>query len=477
MRSRRGILVASALLAACAAPQEDETAAPDITDAAAVERSADQRATTEATDPTGLPDPWEHWDDHHAAYEWLRTALAEEHLDDPALAASAVDLLVVDEQDLDEARQLAATIEDGEGHRELHSLLLRTRPNPDVLFDYLERHIADTIQKGESRPTRRGLIYGWEMSYFLESALEAYEQSGEPRFAELARDAMLAMLDHRDDVEGRLDEFRGRVLEAWGTDHLLDDGRYTNVVTHGGRIAAPMARYAWIVEGDPSLHEDHAADADLLLDAATATIMEFDDEFRTSDDGTYGYYWRDTHDRIDALNHQTSVGQAHLYLAQLDDDAQLHRRRDQLLEFTRRSLHREHGGTVSWQYAPEPGAWTGSAPEPIWKGQVTLRFLVHATRLGQGFDEYDLPDIAASIERNVIRDGVELNSVIAETVEPLDEVETRHGGAENLLPYLLLADYHDGLETTILDVAQDHDVEGWFSHPKTVVGYAHRLDD
>jgi hypothetical protein len=49
-------------------------------------------------------------------------------------------------------------------------------------------------------------------------------------------------------------------------------------------------------------------------------VLELDDELRISEEHGYGCYWRATHDMVDALNHQTSVAVAFLYLAELSED-------------------------------------------------------------------------------------------------------------------------------------------------------------
>ncbi|MFA9429079.1 hypothetical protein [Egicoccus sp. AB-alg2] len=415
--------------------------------------------------------------DAYDAYGWLvgklRAGEADAEFDARFEAAAA--LLFVDR---DEREAVLAQVADRDAVLDLTAVyepLMRARPNADLLYAWVakELHRDDT-----GAGSRRGSGFAWRDSYALEAALLGYEATGQERFLVSARDRMLGMLDHRDDVLGRVDEHRERVLKAWGTDHLDPDGRHYNVVTHAGRIAAPMAWYAWLVAQDPELGDEHADAAARLVAAAQEALLEFDDELVVADDGSYAYYWRSTHDRIDPVNHQTSVGEALVYLAALSDDPYWELRATQTAAFVRQVMYYEDDGTVAWQYAARPEDPLGSRPEPIWKSQITIRFLRHAERLGVGFDAEDLAAVAESFRVNVLRDGSERNAMFAAELVALDRREDhRYGGPNNLTPHLLLGAYHDDLHEQLFDIiVSEPAVGGWFAHGKTAAAYAYVLD-
>jgi hypothetical protein len=463
---RRGLVVACVLLVGCAAPE----GAVEEGDPA---REEPQPTAVEGGDPPTAAT----WDDAYDAYDWLRERLAAGELDDTGLAEAAVGRVLVDEDERRAARDELARLSRGEDRRrELYGLLMRARPNPDVLYAHLEPRVAEALAEADERPTQRGLVYGWQLSYLLEAALEAYEASGQERFLVLVRDATLEVLSHRDDAVGLEDEHRGRVLRAWGTDHLLDDGGYTNVVTHAGRIAAPMARYAWNVAREPSLGDEHTEAAAHLAEAAGEAVLEFDDELRTSEEDGYGYYWRVTHDMVDALNHQTSVAEAFLYLAEVSEDPVFAERLEQLDGFVRWAMYRKDDGTVGWQYAPAPPDRHGNRPEPVWKGQITIRYLVQSARLDGGFTDDDLADVAESVRRNVLRSEDEINAKIAEEFEPLEDHPHWLAELPQLVPYLVLGRADPELEAQLVDLVADRkDLGGWFAEPTMLAAYASRL--
>jgi hypothetical protein len=439
----------AALLGGCSegeGPARAEPAAGDSADAAASAFSSD-----------------------FEAYEWLHGALSES-----GPVPQVVDAVATLMPDQRRAHELAELLSE-HLRAGLYRRLITAPPSADVLFGWVETELDATLAQADELQTTRGATYAWRSSYALEAALLGYEVTGQERFLIEARDAMLEMLEHRDERYGRVDDYRGRVLKAWGTDHLDHDGEFVNVVTHAGRIATPMAWYAWIIDRDEQLRASHQRAAETLLDAAMAAVAEFDDDFRVADDGSYGYYWRAIDGRIEALNHQTSVGEALLYIAALTGEDGWKRRAEQVTDFIREVMFEQDNGTVAWRYEPTPQDPEGSPPEAIWKSQITIRFLRHAERLNVGFDARDLAEVARSFRVNVLReDGY--NAHFAAEHEPLDEHEHHFGGPINLTPHLILGEYDQELHDELVEiVATDPDVGGWFAHGKTVIAYAYLL--
>jgi hypothetical protein len=352
----------------------------------------------------------------------------------------------------------------------LHREVMRAPANVEVLHEWTATGLRRVLQAADDAHTRRGATYGWRASYLIEAALIGYEATGDERLIVTARDAMLSMLDHRDDRYGWSDDVRGRVLRAWGSSHI-DAGVFQNIITHAGRIAAPMAWYAWLVQ-QAGLGGGHQAAAGELANAAAAAMREFDDE-RVVDD-KLAYYWRITHDKMDALNHQTSAGEALLYLASLYRDGFWLDRAGKLAAYVRAIMLREPNGTLVWRYCATPDAPDDSPPEPIWKSQVTIRFLRHAARLGIEFTGDDVAEVARSFRVNVL-DPPDYNALFAERRRRLKPGH-RYGGPNNITPHLLLGEYDTQLARQITDaVAGDPQVGGWLAHPKTGSAYALRL--
>lgn len=360
---------------------------------------------------------------------------------------------------------------------------------PGVLAGWLEWQWGNVSESAAKRDRSRGRIYAWHAYYLIESALMAYEKTSNEDFLAYARDHLLEILSHRDDFKGRLDYGRNKVLRAWGTDSVKDgkpvkNANYTNIVTHAGRIAALMGWYSWLVRGGVTKGVSHEKAAAVLAKAALDAVSEFDSDFVIDCDGC-GYYMRASSGGIEALNHQTSVGEAHVYIAELFDDELINQKRDALIKFIRQAMYEADNGTKVWNYAPKPGRPRAGRKEPIWKAQITVRFLWHAGRLGVGFSEAELCDIGQSISKNIFQSGGiekldEVNSVMSDEYLPLDRYDLcdRKGnmGSENVLPLILMADYDPSLAKTIPAlVSNDSRKRGWLWQKKTAISYAYLL--
>lgn len=413
------------------------------------------------------------FDDPFVAYRWLENALVHGGFDERAADAVSI---VFPEDERASARRVAKRLRrkhNRKAQAELYRQLMRATPNREVLYSWASRELQRVLDIADRHPTKRGGKYGWGGSYVLAAALMGYEATDDERFLEIARESMLKFLEHRDDYHERVDEHRGRVLKAWGSQGGDDKGGYTNVVTTNGRIAASMAWYAWLVGHAGGIDDSHRAAASALLEAAMDALREFDAELVFAEDESYAYYWRVTDDKIDALNHQTSAGEALLYIAELSEDPLWRTRAQQITQFTRRVMLREDNGTRVWRFQSTPENPPGSSREPIWKSQVTIRFLWHAARLGVGFDADDLAEVAESFRINVLRDGHRLNAYFAEKYKPMYD---RYGGPINVTPHLILGEFDEQLNEQLTEiVATRPEVGGWFPHVKTGIAYAYRL--
>jgi len=360
----------------------------------------------------------------------------------------------------------------------LYGFLIRSPSNSSVLFDYLSENIEYILDKADRNQTNRGAIYAWGGSYLLDSTLRGYEITGDERFLILARDAILEMLDYRDDKLKRKDVLRGRILKAWGTDHLDPSGSHYNVVTHSGRIASMMARYAWLVEQDQSLSTEHHEAAKLFKVAAETALLEFEDQYIQPAGTNYGYYRGVANWSAEPLNHLTSIALATLYLSELSDtDPIWSARTSELAEFTKQAIYTSGNGTFVWRYNPLPENPYTSNPEQIWKGQVTIRFLVLAERLDKHFNEDYLSAVGKSFRINVLRDGTYFNAQISEYYDPLWNYQFHErGGLINLTPYAQLADYDSQLMAELEDaLASTPEIGGWLSSWLGSISYVERL--
>ena len=108
--------------------------------------------------------------------------------------------------------------------------------------------VAGTLRKS---PSDDGGRLAWGESYLLAALVEMFAVSHDDTHAAHIV-ALGDWIDRaRDDLHGRRDEVRNRIMPAWSSAHYSKGRRYTWAV-HTGMIAAPLARFAAIVKREMS---------------------------------------------------------------------------------------------------------------------------------------------------------------------------------------------------------------------------------
>jgi hypothetical protein len=348
--------------------------------------------------------------------------------------------------------------------RELYTRLMAVADR-EVLLSEIELVAARGLaEAGSDRGP--GSHLAWRWAYAAEAAAQAYEETGDERFAAALAHMAVPVLDMRDAVVGRLDECLGRVGAGWSSSSVAP-GRIATNVTLAGRIAEPLAHLAALAGRSPEL----AQIAPGAVAAARAAVEDLEERYVPQ--GGAGYYRVACGDRAEPLNHLAALGSALVRLHDVTGDRSLLDRAAALARWFSAATFRARNGTLVWRYDPAPGRPRGRGPEHVWKAQITVHFVVLAAARGV-LERGLLDEVRRTLLTNVfLPDGPA--ATIESDREPLAGYRGLRGGPSALLPLNELGgDVAVAVERL---VASDPGLGGWFARPHGLPAYARRLGD
>ncbi|WP_421724907.1 hypothetical protein [Bauldia sp.] len=366
--------------------------------------------------------------------------------------------------------------------------LVSTSFNENVLHDFLERQVATVFERYEAKGS--SAILAWRGGYLSETALTAYERTGDTRFLDLFVDYFTEVLSYRDDKHDRFDEHHGRVMKSWGEERPVagwfgrEDRQWVAHVTHAARIALAPAKFARMVSADPALAA-YRPTADVFLTAAREAVAEFAEDCVNVEGLDGCWYERPMTEGPEATNHIHTLASVLIHFAALDDDPATRAEVDRIADVFERGVQTAEDGTVHWKYFPYFADQTigpngREYSERIWKASQTVPFVYRAYSEG-----YDVPEplVAAIVDTfltHIIRgDRVMRNISPVESREiEVDDEESKH--IDGIVTWLEFVDYEPEIAERIRHlVAARPDLfkKGWFETTSSARGYAHFLGD
>jgi hypothetical protein len=288
------------------------------------------------------------------------------------------------------------------------------------------------------------------------------------------------VVDDRDHLHGRMDDYRGRILPTWGTCRHLK-GKYTSVVTHAGRVALPLLWFSLIVGEDDALPEKYRKRVASYTSAAKMALATFEDDYRRIPEKGLGYYERPTRGDVEALNHTHSAGEAFVLLYALTGDASYRQRVEELGRYFLAATWEGENGCRQWplQAFPETLGSRAAGAEYLWKAQITILFPIAAYERGLIFDRDFINEFSCLFHNNIHQGDLIFTPRISanEEEEPIDGTRRRH----QLVAGWYVLDRYDSSVGDVIEAAisarPDLFPHGWFTHPATVLAYAQRLGD
>jgi hypothetical protein len=363
-------------------------------------------------------------------------------------------------------------------HANLRAFIAGGGPaDAELLLEYLQIELPEPVDRARAN-CERGSIYAWSWSYLARAALEAYDRTRDHRFLDVFVETADVVIDDRDHLHGRMDEYRGRMLPTWGTCRHLK-GKYTSVVTHAGRIAQPLLWFSLTVSEVDALAEKYRRRAAGYTSAARMALAAFEDDYRRIPERGLGYYDRPTRGDVEALNHMHAAGEAFVLLYALTGDASYRQRVEELGGYFLAATWEGENGCRQWPLRafPETLGTRAAEAERMWKAQITILFPIAAYEHGLVFDRSFINEFSCLFHNNVHEGDLVFTPKISadEEQDPIDGTKRRH----QLLAGWYVLDRYDPAVGEVIEAAiaarSDLFPDGWLSHPVTVLAYAQRL--
>ena len=367
-----------------------------------------------------------------------------------------------------------------------YQLLIHQGFSQEVLRDALARGFNAVIRNDQQLGLKRYQNLAWGGVYLSEAALLAYQRTGDQRFLELFEAYFDRVLERRDVVLGRRDDFRGAVRQGWGSSKV-DGNRWINLVTHNGRIVYPATQFALLVQQTPAL-ERFRAKADHYTAISVAVLDEFDPEWQLLNTAT-GDAWfaRPPLGEPEASNRIHLVGRSWLNLAKLTGDSKYKQRVEALITTFLKGVRDQPEDAVSWSYYPaftldktSPYFIEQEQGEPVWKATLTVPFLLEAYQQGYAVPQDLIRRIATTWNSSILN-----TNCIRYTINPNnsrcllpDRDRDKIGMLQTLMSILPYSTIEPGLADTLQNlVASRPDLfpGGWLGSAAGMIGYAYFL--
>ena len=226
-----------------------------------------------------------------------------------------------------------------------YGLMIRQGFRREVLLDGLRRAFHTVIRRDQELGLQRYQNLAWAGVYLSEAALLAYERSGDERFLELFVAYFDRVLERRDQVLQRRDDFRGELRQGWGSSKV-DADRWINLVTHNGRIVYPATRFALLVRDKPGLSRFQAKAAQYTA-ISQAVLDEFEREWQPLASGDH-WFRRPPLGEPEATNRIHLVGRSWINLARLTGEERYRQRVQSLITLFQQGVHPQADGSLSW---------------------------------------------------------------------------------------------------------------------------------
>lgn len=286
-----------------------------------------------------------------------------------------------------------------------------TEENRSELVKRFDRMILPAVEKAIRQPaTEQGGEIAWGESYQLAALVEMLDATRDPKYAALAVKLSDWIAKSRDDRQNLRDEFRDKVVTAWSSTNYSQGKRYAWAV-HTGMIAAPMARFAAVVRGEPALSASWGKDADRLLKLAEEAVAVHDDDCREGPGADEGYLHCRYLKKHLPLNMQNALARAWLAIDDATKTPKHRERVTRLAQFLKHRLRPMDDGSYVWAYWP-PLEGAADSFEDISHAAINVDFMVLCFEHGIVFTRDDL----ARVEKTLLQRVLVADDRISDTV-------------------------------------------------------------
>lgn len=370
--------------------------------------------------------------------------------------------------------------------KEAYRQFVTTAFYPNVLYDYLKAEMDRNLKVVRDQGHYREGSLAWNGAYLDETAMTAYDKTGDRRFLDLFVAYFDEVLKLRDSELGYVDAYHGRVTKSWGEYRKtwswtapLVTGIWVTHITHAARITYPATRFALIVHNDPAL-EAYRADADRFVEASRAALAEFDDDRFRIADTDWDWFNRPMTGEPEPTNHVHTYASVLVNLYALTGDEQLKTQINDIVAVFEKGVRWEPDGTVSWKYLPyfakkgRGGNNQKEYSEPLWKASQTAPFIYRAYAAGLDVPEDLVKAITQTFLQHTLHKNRVTRNLTSKESKALDE-EDPLNRASGIVTWLEYSAYDPQIADRIRDVygtRPDIFPYGWFESGNSARGYA-----
>ncbi len=228
----------------------------------------------------------------------------------------------------------------------------------------------------------------WSTSYIMMGMLAYYEYNSDTGLIDKLVTWVDNMLMTRDNVTGKVDQKRKRVLPAWSSTKITN--RNYCWLVHNGMIGYPILWLCKIIRHDPSLKAKYGAKVNKYVQDMVLLVDAFKPDWRIHLDTKppTGQYWHPYYGQYQPFNMQNALGRLLFLLYDLTEERRHLHIATRLSYFQLVNLRKNKHAYI-WNYAPS-GGHSEEMIEDISHGGIDVDFAWMSYARGVAFKEADM---------------------------------------------------------------------------------------
>jgi len=233
----------------------------------------------------------------------------------------------------------------------------------------------------------------WGDSYLLIAYIDMYHATRNPQYLRHLVEHFDRILQVRDDMTGRKDEYAGKALAGWGSTRY-SKGKWHVWIVHTGMITMGPAEFVRLVHKNRQLQKEFGAKAAEYLERLKECIRDAEPYWRNGPRSDEGYY-TDPAPEIGLLplNQQNALGCTLLELYLATGERSYRDKVERLARFFRRRLRELQPTTFDWAYWPKAHE-DGPGSEDISHASINVDFAARCAAAKIVFTRQDIARFA-----------------------------------------------------------------------------------
>ena len=215
------------------------------------------------------------------------------------------------------------------------------------LFDDNDRAIHNG--KGYSASLNENGELAWGESYILLAYMEMYRATRDRCYLRKLVEHFDRVLQNRDDIRGVADVYAGKPLAGWGSTRY-SKGEWHVWIVHTGMITMAPTEFVRLVGGDPFLHREFGATAQVYRERLEECIRDTQPYWRNGPASGEGYFYSPRLNDALPLNQQNAMGSVLLEMWRATGNLRYRKQAERLARFFRNRLRTSDPRVYDWAY-------------------------------------------------------------------------------------------------------------------------------